>query len=176
MAISGQLHLIVGGYAQLSRWTELRVRRVQELTCVVMVRRDHPLTHLESIEESDILQYPLVQPASMGSLHADLEALYIRNKMAPRRGHYVLDDFETVKRIVSITDAFSPFLSLKGNFPRKDDRFVYLDKVQSIPKQSIASARPASRPLSPAGEVFMKLLHRLPEYDAEHSLKVMADP
>jgi DNA-binding transcriptional LysR family regulator len=163
MAVGGQLHLIVGGYNQLSRWPELRVRKIQELACVVMVRRDHPVTRRENPSERDILQYPLIQPASMGPLHADLEQLYIRNEMIPKRGHYVVDDFETVKRIVGITNAFSCFLSPDGNLSRDDDRFAYIDTVKSMPQQTISSARPASRPLSPAADAFMRLLHRTAE-------------
>jgi len=166
MAIAGQIDLIIGGSFQLSRWPELKLETIADLQCDVLVKKGHPLTQLESISESDVMHYPLVQPASMGELHADIEQAYLRNSLSPKRGQYVSDDYVIVKRIVLATEAFTPLLSLKGDVRYMDDRFDVLDDVLDFSPQQLVLAYPASTGLTPAATEFRRILDRSMEWQS----------
>ncbi len=167
MAIAGQVDIIIGGSFQLGRWPELKKENFADLQCDILIRKGHPLTEIPNVREWDVLQYPLVQPASMGALHTDIEQAYVRNELPPKRGQYVSDDYVIVKRIVLATDAFTPLLSLKGDVKYMDDRFDILEDVMNFPPQQLVLAYPVSSTLSPAAAEFRRLLLQSMEWQTK---------
>lgn len=158
MAIAGQIDLVVGGSFQLNRWAELKRETFADLQCDILVRKGHPLTAIEEVGELDVLKYPLVQPASMGELHSDIEQAYIRNNMTAKRGQYVSDDYVIVKRIVLATDAFTPLLGLKGDVRYMDDRFDVIENAMNFSPQQLVVAHALNSTLSPAASQYMDIL------------------
>jgi len=159
MVIAGQIDFLIGGSFQLTRWPELDKEELVDIQCDILVREGHPLTEIEEVKEADFLKYPLVQPASMGDLHADIEQAYIRNNLPPRRGQYVTDDYVIAKRIVLATDAFTPLLGLKGDVRYMDDRFHILENALNVTPQQIVLAYSLGTTLSPAAIQFRDILH-----------------
>jgi DNA-binding transcriptional LysR family regulator len=158
--VSGQLDLIVGSSRQLERWPELEVEDLRPVYCVVMVRKSHPLSKLNKPMEKDVLQYPLIQPASLEPLHAELGRMFARNNLPPMRARYICDDFELVKDLVNSTDAFSPVLGFDPEFPGLSKHFTLLTEVLQLSPQSIGMGSCRGRVMTPACQAFVTLLRK----------------
>ncbi|MBL6918091.1 MAG: LysR family transcriptional regulator substrate-binding protein, partial [Gammaproteobacteria bacterium] len=152
--ISGDLDVLWGAARPLTQWPELKVTVLRDLYYGFMIRRGHPLTKLKKIGEADLLNYPILLPATVQPIHIDVARRYAPNGLPPMHPRYVTDDFELTKSIVASTDAFSHVASLSPKFAERLKRFVILDGVVNIPPQQLAYAVAATKAKSPAVEAF----------------------
>jgi len=148
--LGGELGAMLGNVDYLRIWPELETTPVAPLHVAYIARRDHPLAALASPKEMDLLQYPLVYPTTIESVHSDVTDMYVRHNMAPVRPQYVCDDFSLVKRILSRTNALSPVLSLNPDFSGLKGEFLILKDVAQTSPYTLGLAKPKGRQPSPA--------------------------
>ncbi len=137
---AGDFDAIIGHEALLRRWPDLEVRRIAELHCAVMVRRDHPVAQRDDVSESEILSYPLLLPSTVEPLQNSIALLYARHGLPPPSPRYVCDDFDLVAAIIARTNAYTPVISLNPTFGRLREKFLLLEGKVELPVQRIAFA------------------------------------
>ena len=153
--IRGDLDLLWGAARPLVRWAELELTVVRDFNYGVIIRKKHPLTKIKKIQESDLLKYPVLAPATADPHHIDVALRYKPNGLPPMNPQVITDDFELVKSIVANTDAFSPVASL-ASFDKLLKEFAVLEGVLHVPTQQLAYAVSCEKLNSPAIEAFAK--------------------
>lgn len=142
--MTGDLDLVIAAESSLTRWEDLRRRRIVELDCAFMVRKDHPLIR-SGVIEKDILGLPMVVPTTADPMLSDMAARATENGLFGLRQHYRCDDFQTILAIVNATDACSPLLEPVGSAPWRRSAFHVFRGIVEMPRQRLLVAQPKNR-------------------------------
>lgn len=156
--LRGELDLIVGTSAYLSRWRELEVERLAPLHFACLFRKDHPLASLAGAGELDVLRYPVILPETIEPAYSDLAMRCAELRLPAPRPRYVTDDFELACRLVRASDAFYPLMHVRPSFGGLDARFLLLRDAIRLPPHQLSVARAAQRAPSALAEAFCALL------------------
>lgn len=152
--IYGELDVIVGSSRYLERWRELHVRRMKRMHSVCVLRKDHPLSKLDSVEELDVLRYPGILPLSVDPSHSDLAARHIEHGLPPFHPQYATDDTRMLFQIVQVTDGYFPLMTLYPDALAADTRYMMLRDVIRFPEHHMSIALPPNRKVTRAAAVF----------------------
>jgi DNA-binding transcriptional LysR family regulator len=156
--ILGELHLVVAHSGYLEQWRELQVRRLIPLELAMMMRKGHPLAGVNDVKEVDVLQYPMILPASVEPVHSVIEKRYAANNLPPLQPRYVTDDWDMVDRLVKKTDAITPHLHVESVIKARSKSYFMLRDVVKIPTPYVSLAHSPMRPKTRLAELFESLL------------------
>jgi DNA-binding transcriptional LysR family regulator len=147
--LSGDLNAVIGASTYFSRWRELEVTMLRRLHFGCIVRKDHPITRVAAPTELDILQYPIILPASVEAVYSDIAMRYHVHGI-PLRPQYIIENTYVVEALVHATDAFYPVHVPDPNFRTLTDDFVVLKDVVKMPDRFLCLARSTMHPKTEA--------------------------
>ncbi|MDH3643946.1 MAG: LysR family transcriptional regulator [Gammaproteobacteria bacterium] len=156
--IGGEVDVIVGATNFLDVWPELSIDVIVALKYSFIGRRHHPAAGSPELTEKDLLQYPMVVPATNLPSQTDLARAFSRVGLPQVTPRYVVDYFPLVTEIVSATDAISPVISLTPLRGRLRDEFHVFEGVIRMDPQTIGIATSRNRELSPAASAFTEIV------------------
>jgi len=155
--LNGEFDLMVGSSSYLKRWKDVEIRTLKRLQFAILSRAGHPLALLDHPpREIDVLSYPIVLPESVEPIYSDVAQRFVHHGLPPFQPHYVVDDTDTMARILKATDAIHPLHS--PDFRHIGPNYSLLPDALDLPPHFIAVAYSASRPRSPAAERFAALI------------------
>ena len=108
--INREIDVCVGASNYLKVWTEFETRSLGALSTFVIGRKGHPAG--ASPSASELLQYPMILPATGLSTEVNVAGAFRAAGLQPRPPHYVCDYFPVVLELVAKTDAISPVVTL----------------------------------------------------------------
>lgn len=152
--IAGDMDVLVGSLSSFTRWPDIETTKLAELNYAFMVRQGHPLLEKKSVCVKDLLACPLVLPASIDPIYTDLAQVYARHKLPPMAVQYSVDDFETLKTVITQTNAFAPALAINTAFRPLSNYFEILEGIIDMPTQSVGMATAKFNLPTPAMEEF----------------------
>lgn len=139
---TGQLDVLVGYGNWLRRWESVfLLRTVAEMHQAILVRKNHPLSKLETVTDRDVITYPCILPSSMYTEHNEINDVFQANLGRARPQRYHTDDFQTMLAIVNTTDAFLPLVQASQSFEKLKQNFLILPDIEILPKQDLVAAR-----------------------------------
>ncbi|MFC9518532.1 LysR substrate-binding domain-containing protein [Nocardiaceae bacterium NPDC056970] len=151
---SGRIDLIVGRLT--SPTDEMAVRRTLYAESVELVtRRGHPLAGRNSIQLSDLTQYPWILPGVETALRRELEEFFARNSLALPENRVEATSFLTVRQLLIETDMVAVLPSL---IPRDDVRLTTLPITLDPIGHSVGITLSAGRTLSPSASALVDFL------------------
>lgn len=156
--LSGDIDFIISSSSYLQKWPDLERQVLSDFYSAVLIRRDHPLTHLKKPSELDVLKYPFVMPESVELIHSDLQKRYIHHQLPPLRPQYITSDRSMLQALITNTDAFSIIFNLAPSFDFVRKEFAALQDVVKLPKPQLVMALAKGRELTPAAKAFIDLL------------------
>jgi len=163
--LAGEFDLMVGSSSYLRRWRDLEITPLTRMHFACMVRLDHPLVAPNGpLGEIDVLRYPFILPRSVEPMYSDIAQRFAHHGLPAFQPRYTVDDFNTILRIVRVTDAIYPFMSPdQRTFEELREYVALLDDLIEIPPHYISIAHATTRPKSAAAERFGCLMaQRLP--------------
>ena len=152
--IAGEIDLLVGSLRSFTRWPDIETTVLTELEYAFMVRHGHPMLSNNKISEKELLAYPLALPTSIDPIYTDLAKIYARNKLPPISVQYSVDDFETLKAVLSQTNAFSPALAIDSTFKPLSKYFEIVRTAIKMPTHAVGIATAKSNLPTPAMQEF----------------------
>ena len=166
-ALQGTIDLIVGATNYLGRWNELETLPATPLQVYVVTRLDHPITQHPQPSPRQLLQYPVVLPASGLLTDAELAQVYSAAGLTPRPPQYVCDHFPLVRQLVRNTDAISPVVTLPRALRRIREDFAVFEELLAFDDYALGLAWRRSREPGPAARAFTELFQGLMSNAAE---------
>lgn len=155
--INGELDLIVGSSAILSRWGNLRIRPLCPFQSAIVMRKDHPLTRLaRPVLEKDVLQYPIIMFERLESTFAEMARRHAQNGLPAFNPRYVVDEPATIGRLLLATNSVLPYNS--RDFSEISDKFCILKDIFEMPANSFAIVENGLRTTTPAARLFSQML------------------
>jgi len=155
--IGGELDVVVGATTFLDTWQELEISVVVALQYSFIGRRGHPAAAQPDITEKELLQYPMVVPATNLPSQTDLARAFARVGLPQVTPRYVVDYFPLVTEILSVTDAISPVVSARPLGGRLRHQFHVFEGIIQMDRQAIGIAVSRSREPSPAADAFGRI-------------------
>jgi DNA-binding transcriptional LysR family regulator len=147
--VHGELNLVVAMVDTLQRWRDLTVIDMAPLYPVVLVRKGHPLTEIDDLQEADLVKFPCIHTSSLEPMSSHMAQVYARHGM-PFQPRYTSDDSELKRRLVLATDVFWPlvdpnpnpgsgkdYVMIHGNFPYPDMTLGYATSANNPNQQMI---------------------------------------
>ncbi|MEQ8235092.1 MAG: LysR family transcriptional regulator [Gammaproteobacteria bacterium] len=156
--LHGELDLLIGSSSYLARWRDLELVTLSPLHFGCMVRRDHPLVGSRYPSERDMLAYPLILPESIEPTYSDIAQRYARHGLPRLKPHYVTNNFELIKALLRVSDAFLPMLHPDPDFGALADDFAFLREVVHLPPHHLSYARAPHRPRTRVIEALEQVL------------------
>jgi len=156
----GELHMIIGSSSYLERWRDLDVNHItaQHFACVF--RKNHPICQMQEITEEDVLEYPLILPESVDPMYSDIAQRYIHLDLPRKTPRYVVEDFDTIMRLVNSTNAFFPWIFPDPDFLGMDKHFFLLKDVVKIPTHHLSVAYASQRPKTAAARLLEEMVRK----------------
>ncbi len=164
--LRGELSGVLATSTYLSRWRDLEVIPLKKLSVGCLVRAKHPVTQMDQPGEADLLAYPLVMPSSVDPTYSDTAQRYLEHNLPMPQPHYMTDDWELIKDLVRVTDAYSP-ITYPGN-PPLDDGLIILENVIRLSEHQVSIAFSRAHPRSEASELFEQLMRNTEFWAANH--------
>ncbi|MEM1433145.1 MAG: LysR family transcriptional regulator [Pseudomonadota bacterium] len=158
--INRDIDLVVGASNYLRVWQEVETIAVGTLSTFVIGRKDHPAGPNPSAAE--LLQYPLVLPATGLSTEVNLAGAYLAAGLQPRSPHYVCDHFPIVLELVARTDAISPVVTLDqpdlgGPGRRMKAAYTIYSDIVELEGHELGFSVPSREAASPPATAFIDL-------------------
>ncbi len=155
--VAGELNAILGASSYLERWKELEVTRLCRFHSGCMVRKDHPLTHLEQPTEIDVFAWPLLVPESVDVHHFQVAQRYAANGLM-MQPHYVTDSPYLIRSLIRHSNAWHVHHNPDPNFAALREDFAILTGIVQMPTRYFCMATSPAHPKTAAFELFERIL------------------
>ena len=123
-----------------------------------ILRKDHPLAKCKRPREIDILEYPVILPASVEPIYSDIAQRYAHNGLPPPQPQYVADDINLIMELVSSTDAYHPLHHPSPRFGDLANNYLLLQNLVKMPKHHVSLASSTTQPLDEVTSLFERTL------------------
>ena len=157
--INREIDICVGASNYLRVWTEFETRSLGELSTFVIGRKNHPASR--SPTAAELLQYPMILPATGLSTEVNLAGAFRAAGLQPKPAHYVCDYFPVVLELVAKTNAISPVVTLGEPGRRFKESHRVFEGVIELEAHEIGYALFGHGASSPAVRVFVELFESL---------------
>ncbi|MEQ8659919.1 MAG: LysR family transcriptional regulator [Gammaproteobacteria bacterium] len=159
--LHGEIDLVIGSSSYLGRWRDLELVTLAPLHFGCMVRPDHPLLAIRYPSEREVLGYRMILPESIEPTYSDIAQRYARHGLPRLKPHYVTNNFELIKALLRVTDAFLPMLHPDPAFGTLAEDFAFLRDVVHLPPHHLSYARAPHRPRTRVIEALEQVLVEL---------------
>jgi len=154
--LHGELTSVLSTSNYLKRWRDLELIPLRKLKVGCLVRKNHPVTQIGKPLETDLLNYPIILPASVDPTYSDIAQRYVHHNLPPPQPHYVTDDWELTKRLLKNSDAFHPLIYVSDR--HLDEGLEILHDVVKLSEHLVSIAFSKLQPKTDAGLAFERLM------------------
>ncbi|MCR9259667.1 MAG: LysR family transcriptional regulator [Pseudomonadaceae bacterium] len=153
--INRDVDICFGAANYLKLWHELETATLGPLQTFFIGRKDHPAGVNPSA--ANLLQYPVILPATGLSTEVNLAGAYRAAGLATRAPHYICDHFPVILELVAKTDAISPVVTLGPPGRRLRSGYSIYEDIVELEQHDLGYAVSSRDVLSPPAAVFCDL-------------------
>ena len=102
----GSVDVAIGFDEAFAQWSDVRREPIRPLSCVLFVRKDHPLLTSEAGDlRSRLSEYDLISPSESRPYGLLVRDFFETQNVSWRRRLHTIDSFSVMKRLVATSDA-----------------------------------------------------------------------